>query len=447
MRAPITKGKALAQGRGASSVAPPLLPPAPSASLPPMVTPSPTAELITIGSEILLGEIVDTNAGHIARALREAGVEVTRTTSIGDDVRAIAAAVSEAATRCDAVLTTGGLGPTVDDPTRAAVAAAAAVELEYRPELWEEVRAMFARFDREPTENNRRQAWLPQGATAISNPVGTAPAFALAIDGARVIALPGVPREMEHLLEHEALPLLRRHLGLSDAFAIRVLRTAGVGESQIDDAIGDLEGSENPRVGLAAHMGTVDVRITARDATPEQAEARILPVEAEIRRRLGDWIYGTDEDTLAGAALRAIEGRGWRVAVVEAGLGGRAARALSEGGTVFAGAETWARTLTSATLASEVAALRDHRGVEVGVGVSLEDPAALAGQGDESRVSPTDATEGASVTRPPLRIHLVLHTPEGRRELTLKHGGHPRLGPRRAVAALLDLTRRPERVR
>jgi competence/damage-inducible protein CinA-like protein len=416
----------------------------------------PTAEILTIGSEILLGEIQDTNAGHIARALREAGLEVCRKTSIGDEVQAIAAAVREAAARCDVLLTTGGLGPTVDDPTRAALAAAADVELAYRPELWDEVRAMFARFDREPTENNRRQAWLPESATAISNPVGTAPAFALEIEGALVIALPGVPREMEHLLLHEALPRLRTFLGLRDAFAIRILRTAGVGESQIDAEIGDLEESENPRVGLAAHMGTVDVRITARGATATEAEGRIAEMEAELRRRLGDWIYGADEDTLAGVALGAIAARGWRVALAEAGLGGRAVRTFSEGGAVFAGATVWTEPMGLEALADAVATLRVERDIEVGLGVSLEpEIVPPADRGAESSGSsapfPTSTSTSTSTfdlaasegRRPPLRIHVVLETPEGARSQTLKHGGHPRLAPRRAVAALLDLARRP----
>ncbi len=383
------------------------------------------AHIVTIGSEILLGEIIDTNAPKIARALRAAGLEVIRTTSIGDDVKSIARAVRQAAQTADAVITTGGLGPTVDDPTRAALAEAAGVALRYHPELWEQVRAMFLRFDREPTENNKRQAWLPEGAVAITNPVGTAPAFALMLSGALVVALPGVPREMEHLLAQEAIPRLRDHLGLTDAFAIRVLRTTGAGESQIDEAIGDLEEAENPRVGLAAHAGSVDVRITARARDVGAAHALIVPIEAELRRRLGAWIYGVDEETLAGATMASIANRGWQVVLVEAGLGGKAVQALSEGGDVFAGANTWTAALSPSALEQAVDAFRAERGVAVGLGVSLTTPA-----GEE-----------------PPAIHLALVTPDGRRSKSLRFGGHPRLAARRAVAAALDLARRPDKVR
>src|SRR4030042_5061373 len=137
----------------------------------------PVAEIITIGTEILLGEIIDTNAQFIARKLRDAGIDLYRKTTVGDNTHRIAQAIQQSLERCDIVLTTGGLGPTVDDPTREAVALALGVELEYREDLWEQIQARFQRFGRQPTENNRRQAYIPKGAIAIENPVGTAPIF------------------------------------------------------------------------------------------------------------------------------------------------------------------------------------------------------------------------------------------------------------------------------
>ena len=156
----------------------------------------PTAEIITIGTEILLGEIVDTNARFIARQLRDAGIDLYRKTTVGDNATRIATAIQQAMESSDIIITTGGLGPTIDDPTREAVALALETETEYRPELWEQIKARFERFGRIPTENNKRQAYVPIGAIAVENPVGTAPAFISERDMCSIIALPGVPREM-----------------------------------------------------------------------------------------------------------------------------------------------------------------------------------------------------------------------------------------------------------
>jgi nicotinamide-nucleotide amidase len=232
----------------------------------------PSAEIITIGTEILLGEIVDTNARHLARALRDAGIDLYRKTTVGDNTKRIALAIQQSLERCDIVITTGGLGPTVDDPTREAVALAMGVENEYRPELWEQIQSRFRRFGRQPTENNRRQAYIPQGAIAIENPVGTAPIFIFESGHRVVISLPGVPREMEYLLQNAILPYLHQHYHIQGIIKARVLHTSGAGESQIDDLIGELEELSNPTVGLAAHSGQVDIRITAKADCPESAD-------------------------------------------------------------------------------------------------------------------------------------------------------------------------------
>ncbi|MDH5606280.1 MAG: molybdopterin-binding protein, partial [Anaerolineae bacterium] len=249
------------------------------------------AEILTIGTEILLGEIVDTNSRHIARALRDAGIDLFWTSTVGDNPERIAEAIRAGLDRSEIIITTGGLGPTVDDPTREAVAMAFGVKTVFKEELWQQVIDRFTRFGRTPTENNKRQAYIPEGASAIENPVGTAPAFMMETDTQVVISLPGVPREMENLLKHMVLPYLRERYKLSGLIKARVLRTAGVGESVIDEKISDLEEGYNPTVGLAAHAGSVDVRITAKAQSEEEADQLIGPVEAELRKRLGDWIY------------------------------------------------------------------------------------------------------------------------------------------------------------
>src|SRR4030043_1486414 len=163
----------------------------------------PSAEIITIGTELLLGEIVDTNSAFLARSLRDAGIDLFRETTVGDNIRRIAQAIQQSLARSDIVITTGGLGPTVDDPTREAVAQAVGVETEFHAELWEQIRERFKRFGRIPTQNNRRQAYVPKGAKAIENPVGTAPIFILEHGSQVIVSLPGVPSEMEYLMVHE----------------------------------------------------------------------------------------------------------------------------------------------------------------------------------------------------------------------------------------------------
>jgi len=292
----------------------------------------PVAEILAIGTELLLGEIQDTNTRFIARVLRDAGVDLYRTSIVGDNAERIAQAIRDALTRADFVLTTGGLGPTVDDPTRLAVALAAGVELDYYPELWDQILDRFRRFSREPSENNRRQAYIPRGSRAIENRVGTAPAFITEISGHFVISLPGVPSEMEWLLANQVMPFLQQQFALQDTIKARVLHLSGVGESQIDEWISDLELLKNPTVGLAAHTGQVDIRITAKAATSDQADQMIADLEAKIRHRVGEAVYGVDQDTLVSVILNAANQKNIHFALVDSGGNGELTRRLGAGG-------------------------------------------------------------------------------------------------------------------
>jgi len=288
----------------------------------------PVAEIIAIGTELLLGEIQDTNTRFITRTLRDIGLDIYRSTMIGDNVERIALVLQEAMQRSNIIVTTGGLGPTVDDPTRQAVASAIGVETEFRPELWEQIQNRFQRFNRQATENNRRQAYVPQGALAVENPVGTAPAFIVERPGLSIICLPGVPREMEYLLENTVVPYLRQRFDLQGIIKARVLHAAGVGESQVDEWVGDLETLSNPTVGLAAHAGQIDIRVTAKAGSEAEADAMLAPLLAEIRSRLGDHIYGADAQTLPDALYERLNGMGWRMQASEHGLGGELVKRL-----------------------------------------------------------------------------------------------------------------------
>ncbi len=291
---------------------------------------SPDAEILTIGTELLLGEITDTNTAVIARSLRGLGINLFRTATVGDNAQRIAEALKEMFGNVQIIITTGGLGPTVDDPTREAVALALGVETVFVPELWEQIQDRFRAFGLVPGANNRRQAFLPEGAQAIENPVGTAPAFWADAGGTLVVSLPGVPAEMTHLLEHAVLPLIRSRFELGEVIRTRIVRTAGVGESRLDEKIGELERLSNPTVGVSAHPGRVDIRITARADSPEAAEGLIAPVTERIQSILGDHIYGFDQQTLEDTVLNQISSNGWEVASVEAGSAGALVSALAE---------------------------------------------------------------------------------------------------------------------
>ncbi len=258
----------------------------------------PTAELIAIGTELLLGEIVDTNTKYLARQLRDYGVDLYRSTTVGDNLQRITSLMQEAMSRADIVITTGGLGPTVDDPTREAAAQACNTHNEFHPELWEQIRQRFLKRAMNVSENNRKQAMIPAGAVVIENPVGTAPSFIIPQNGKVLVCLPGVPREMEYLMQASVIPWLKDHFSLSGIIKARVLHIAAVSESKIDEMVADLEEMTNPTVGLLAHPGIVDIRITAKAESEETANQMIDALESVIRQRLGTDIYGVDDETL-----------------------------------------------------------------------------------------------------------------------------------------------------
>ncbi len=376
-----------------------------------------SAEIITIGTELLLGETVDTNTRFIARTLRGLGVDLFRTSSIGDNAERIAQVIRESMERAEIVITTGGLGPTVDDPTRQAVAQAVGVEVEYHPELWEQIAARVARYGRTPTENQKRQAYLPAGAIAIDNPVGTAPAFIVETGRNAILSLPGVPREMETLMAQAVIPYLQKRYELHEIIKIRTLHTGGAGEAWIDEQIGDLEARLNPTIGLTAHSGIVDIRIAAKAGSEAEAERMIAEIEAEIRERLGMVIYGADEDTLEAITLQAVAERGWTLACLEAGLGGALIERLARvQNPAFLGGSRL--EVQPEALGEALEEVRNGRNSSLAVGITLS----ILG-------------EQQNIT-----IHLL--TPQGNEERHLTYGGHPGNAPRWATNIGLNILRR-----
>jgi nicotinamide-nucleotide amidase len=279
-------------------------------------------ELITIGTELLLGFTVDTNGAHLGQRLAEAGVRVARRTSVGDDPAQIERAVREALGRTGLVLTTGGLGPTRDDMTKKVVAALFDAPLEFRPALWDGLVARFARIGRVPSESNRCQAEVPAGATVLPNRRGTAPGLWLRGAPGEVIMLPGVPTEMRGLLADEVLPRLRERAG-GRAITSRILRTTGVPESTLAERLQAVEDGLAP-LSLAYLPGLegVDLRLTAWDLDPAEAAGLLDRAEAALRAALGPFCYGGGTDDLAALLLAELRARGHRLAVAESCTGG-----------------------------------------------------------------------------------------------------------------------------
>lgn len=291
-----------------------------------------SAEIVTTGTEILLGEIVDTNAAWIAQQLRDAGVNLYYKTTVGDNLGRVKEVISLGLSRSDLIIVSGGLGPTKDDITRQAIAEATGRPLVMHSGALETLKARFARFGAQMTENNLQQAMIPSGATLIENPVGTAPGFIVESESSTVIALPGVPREMKHLMLESVLPYLRERLNGEGIIRRRVLRTVGIGESAIDDRLSDFMTWANPTVGLAAHTAQCDVRITARAATAAEADSMLDALEAAIRERIGDHIYSsTPEEPFAAVVARMLQEAGAKVALLESNTTGALAARLSDG--------------------------------------------------------------------------------------------------------------------
>lgn len=279
-------------------------------------------EIVTIGTELLLGFTVDTNAAFLGQRLADAGVEIVRRSTVGDTPSAIRAAIDEALTRTGAVITTGGLGPTRDDMSKSVVADLLGLPLEFRPDVWEMVLARYRRFGRTPVESNRSQAMVPAGGAWLPNHWGTAPGLWLETPRGLVIMLPGVPLEMRMLTEQEVLPRLKgRHTGT--VVRSRTLRSCGVPESTLAERIGDIEDAIAP-LSLAYLPSTsgVDLRVTAWHLAAEEADGRLDAALDALRTRCGDSIYGTGDDDLAAVILDQLRRSRRRLAVAESCTGG-----------------------------------------------------------------------------------------------------------------------------
>src|SRR5262245_28184254 len=278
----------------------------------------PNVEIVAIGSELLLGQIVDTNSAWMAQRFTDLGVDLFYKTVVGDNPGRMREVIGRALERSDIVITSGGLGPTQDDLTREIVAEVTGRKLVFDPILMEQIEELFRKRGRSMTPNNRRQAFIPEGAIRVRNPNGTAPSFIVEDPRGIVFCLPGVPVELKWLFANEVEPYLRGKFHLHEIITYRVLKITGIGESAVDDRIGHLiAGGSNPTVGVLAHPGQVDVRIAAKASDREEAWRMIEPIEAQVRGLLGSAIFATDDETMESEVSRLLREKGKTVAVYE----------------------------------------------------------------------------------------------------------------------------------
>ena len=390
-----------------------------------------------MGTELLLGNILNGNARWIAERLAGLGLPHYRQEVVGDNRERLIAAVRAAAGRCRVLITTGGLGPTPDDLTTEAIAAAFGAPLVEHPAIWEGIRARIEARGRVVALSNRRQAFLPEGAAVLPNPTGTAPGMIWTPapadpgvpiqSGFTVLTFPGVPSELYAMWEATAEPWLR-HSGLAQGvFASRLLRFWGVAESSLAEQVADLLALENPTVAPYAGTGEVKLRLTARADDPAAAAALLEPVEAELRSRTGTLCYGTDTDSLASVVLERLRQRGETLAVAESctggGLGAALAAVPGASDVFLGGVIAYANAMKEGLLGVPPELLAEHGAVSDPVAIAMaEGVRRRTGSDWALSVTGIAGPGGGSAAKPVGLVHLGLAGPGGSCSAAVRFG-------------------------
>ncbi len=401
--------------------------------------PPTTAAILSIGQELLLGQIADTNAMHIAARLLDSGWPVGEIRSVGDDEAGLTRAIHELTARHAALICSGGLGPTADDVTRQALAQAAGVDLREDAESLALLEARFRDMQRPMAPQNRVQALIPDGARALPNPVGTAAGIAIRIGTCQVFAVPGVPREMRHLLTEAILPALGR--GPAGHVAVRELHLVDIGESNAGAALSDLMArGRMPDVGTRVQDGILTVRIVATAPEPDAAEAAADADAGEIRNRLGPCIFGEGESDLPRTVLDLLEKSGRSVATAESCTGGLVAKWLTDipgSSAVFReGFVTYTNEAKTARLQVAPDLFRDHGAVSEPVARSLAEGARrVAGTDYGIGITGIAGPGGGTPEKPVGLVHIAVAGPE-RTDHCETHGVLDRDGNRRRAATV-----------
>jgi nicotinamide-nucleotide amidase len=287
------------------------------------------AEILSIGTELLLGQIVDTNANFLAQQLPALGLDLYYVSQIGDNLQRLADAFERALDRSDVIITSGGLGPTEDDLTREAIAQVMGEQLEIQPHLEEELRGFFVRRGRTMPERNVKQATTIRSGTYLPNPVGTAPGWWVERAGKVIVSMPGVPHEMHKMWEEQAQPRLAR-LITGGVIVSRTLKLVGIGESHAEEALGELTHSPNPTLATYAKSDGIHLRLTAKAAARADAERQLDEFEPTVRERVAEWVYGSENDSFPAVVGALLRTQGLQLAVAESATGGQLASLITE---------------------------------------------------------------------------------------------------------------------
>jgi len=397
-------------------------------------------EVIAVGTELLLGQIVNTNAGFIGSMLAERGFDAHFHQTVGDNLERMVEAIDTASRRADAVIITGGIGPTQDDITREALAVAIGRELVFNDDYADRLRKWWSSRGATMPENNLRQATHPAGSELMINPRGSAPGIALEHEGTSLFCVPGVPAEMEFLVVNEVLPRLARLAGTDQAIASRLIRTWGRSESGVAEALDDLYEATNPSIAFLASASEIKVRVTAKAATVSEAMALIEPVELEVRARLGDSVFGVDDETIERVLLDLLAERGYTIGTAESVTGGMVTARLTD----LPGSSA---VVKGGLIAYDSKLKQDLLGVE-DISRVVEETAAMQ-MADGARellgvdvaVALTGSAGPTPLEKPPGTIVIAVATPEDTRAREIRYTGDRERVRVYATTAALHLTR------
>lgn len=383
-----------------------------------------TAELLSVGTELLLGEIVDTNSAYLAASLAEHGVDVYWLQRVGDNLERIAQAIKQALSRSDLLVIGGDLGPTDDDMTREGIAKVLGEEPKVDPDLEKTLRERFAAFVRRMPDMNLKQCWLIPSAQALPNAIGTAPGWLVERDGKTIIALPGPPREMKKMWEEQALP----RLTFPESFLFtRTFKTLGLGESGVAEKLGDLTKSFNPSVATYAKKDGVHVRVAAKGRNQTEATALAQPMLESVQTLFSDITWGYDKDDLPALVLAKVKEKGLKVATLESFTGGMLANLMSledpvldeQPTNVYAGGMVAYPMQASVALTYLVTAIEKFGAVSLEAALAMARAAAelfhtdlglaITGLGVNSLAS--DTRPDANVKSNSVTVHLAVHGP------------------------------------
>ena len=368
------------------------------------------AEILSIGTELLLGQIVDTNANFLAQQLPTLGLDLYYVSQIGDNLQRLRDAIRRGLERSDVIICSGGVGPTEDDLTREAIADVLGETPTVQPELEKQLREFFTRRGRTMPARNVKQATTIPSGTYLPNPIGTAPGWWVQRDGKIIVAMPGVPHEMRKMWEEQAQPRLAKLIG-GGVIVSRTLKLAGIGESHAEEALGDLTHSTNPTLATYAKSDGIHLRLTAKAATQQEAERQLEAFEPRVKERVAEWVYGGESDSFPAVVGAILRERGLKLAVAESATGGQLASLITEApgaSDYFVAGYVVYSAEAKRALGVSPEVLREHGTVAEATTQALAAGARQASGANVSIATTGNAGPGASEDKPVGLLHIVV---------------------------------------